>query len=145
MLIEVHLLSYEQLKFALNEEKHALSNANLNITFNEYINILYIINSSKKIELYIIKSETLSKHKFILRRRYQKMMKTSQSKISLNLQNYHTSELFKSAGGFRSTLRLCFLDLLVPGAPLSRVKSLLLLSELSVLLCCSDFGGEPVT
>lgn len=57
MLIEVHLLSYEQLKFVLNEEKHALSNANLNITFNEYINILYIINSFKKIELYIIKSK----------------------------------------------------------------------------------------
>lgn len=70
MLIEIHLLSYEQLKFALNEERHALSNANLNITFNEYINILYIINSSKKIELYIIKSEThyLSKHRSILRR-----------------------------------------------------------------------------
>lgn len=46
------------IKICINEEKHALSNANLNITFNEYINIFYVINSSKKIELYIIKSET---------------------------------------------------------------------------------------
>lgn len=57
-----------------------------------------------------------------------------------------TSVLFRSADGFKSTLRLCFLDLLLPGVPLSRAKSLLLLSELSLLLVgCSDLGGEPAT
>lgn len=63
-----------------------------------------------------------------------------------HLLSTFTSVLFKSAEGFRSTLRLCFLDLLLPGVPLSRAKSLLLLSELSLLLGCSvDFGGEPAT
>lgn len=55
------------------------------------------------------------------------------------------TSLFTSAGCLSSTLRLCFLDLLLPGVPLSRLKSRLFFSLLSLLTGCSDFGGEPVT
>lgn len=53
-----------------------------------------------------------------------------------------TSELLRSVAGFRSTLRLCFFDLLLPGVdPRSLLNNLLLLSAPSFL--CSNLGGEP--